>query len=639
MNVMLETHIAGEALTPLLPSRLPSQYVRLLDPENKYLTQKELSWMTDYLSDGLPVDDRMVGFLDTTYLLFNHRLDRTQETLDAIEYLDFFEPDSLQINPEEDSIFVLPDEQFLVSWWRRHLKFKVLSRYHKDTPLATFSRKEVNDYLNVRLKEVISDESCRMQSLRQSGESFRSFVFNNFLGALAQCYDPHSQFLSTEGQELFLSGLSSEMFSSGLIFDYSDGRIVIDEIIPLSTASRTPNLQVGDEILSMRMDGTLVPVSCIPDEALYEYFYTGKTSELELEVRSSADQQVRNFRLEKTTTVNSGNHSLAYILSTPTTRIGYIRFPGFYSDFGQKGRSSGQDLAMLLLLVNKEKPDGLIIDLRNNGGGSIDEAIDLCSFFVDYGPLFLAQESQVPEPIIYKDTRKGKLYSGKVIFLVNTFSASASEILVSALRNYPDVLIVGSTTFGKSTGQTLFPLILPDEDEPFGLASITTMRIYGIDGVSYQGTGVKPDIELPYPIPKDFADETAMYFYLKNPPITKTVAPPRNRNALVEKLNIKYLGRLPDNQQLQRIISMRDTLSALAAKPVYESLVFGEFKTTIQDIVSSMDFYDEKYFTAKSLEDDESFLEAGTTYGNECEHDPVLIETFRILEDWIDLTK
>ncbi len=276
-------------------------------------------------------------------------------------------------------------------------------------------------------------------------------------------------------------------------------------------------------------------------EAEFERQIWGRsTPSVRLSIQSQKDNRYREFDLIKAPLDNLRNHTFSFTLRKEMHNVGYVRFPSFYyANPGSGDRSSGQDLATILLGFNTQQVNELVVDLRNNGGGSMQEAIDLAGFFVDYGPLFMTSSREYPDGRLEKDTKKGRLFRGKVIWLVNNRTASAAELVAATLKHYPNQLVVGSDTFGKATGQLIYPLSYSSMGKPFGMVKVTMIKIFDIDGSSYQRNGVKPDIMVADNDPFNFTGEDTYSNYLKNGSLNKSFAPKKRRQLDVEVLKAK----------------------------------------------------------------------------------------------------
>lgn len=330
---------------------------------------------------------------------------------------------------------------------------------------------------------------------------------------------------------------------------------------------------------------------------------------------------------------NNENHTYSFMLKDSLTQVGYVSFPAFYSPMIVGARSSAEDMALILLELRKHTLDGLIIDLRYNGGGSLDEANDLIGYFTDYGPIFTTKTKENSDGLLYKDSKRGSLISGKMVFLVNGLSASASELVVAAMQFYPNSLVVGAPTFGKATGQTVIPIQPKYTKTPHGSVIVTNLKAYRIDGSTYQGEGVLPDIVLPSLFTKELISESLFQYPLINETLSKRFSPTQQRNEPIDSL----LLRVERRNSLTLMDSLGRRLNQYWQDSTGVSLHFNSFRNLFGEIVDyDFDMTDE--FEMIPLETDEAFLKESKQISDLKLRDPILAETFRIVKDWAFLT-
>ena len=245
--------------------------------------------------------------------------------------------------------------------------------------------------------------------------------------------------------------------------------------------------------------------------------------------------------------------------------IGYISLPSFYTEFeGQNQLGCANDIAKAIIKMQKEHIDGLIIDLRDNGGGSLKEAIELSGIFIDFGPLSIMENKDKLLTTI-KDFNRGSIYNAPLLIMVNGLSASASELFSATMQDYNRGIIVGATTFGKSTGQDIIPLV---EDinkkkltkNELGYVKITPSIFYQLNGVSYQKKGVVPDITLPFfPSENDFS-ESDYNSALTTDSIYKKIYMPKIEKLPYSELRTKSKNRIANDSIFTKIIEVKDEI-------------------------------------------------------------------------------
>ena len=279
----------------------------------------------------------------------------------------------------------------------------------------------------------------------------------------------------------------------------------IDNLEPGSPAFRSGKLNKGDKFISVQWEGK--EVIDVSDISIGEFgrLLDESNHTMALFTVKKADGTLVKISLQTEEANNEdGDKVKSFILKGAKT-IGYIYLPVFYEDWDTNNQGlngCANDVGREILKLKKENIDGLILDLRNNGGGSAEEATELAGIFIDAGPI---QQEKGRDGKVYtlKDVNRGTIYDGPLVILVNGYSASASEIVAGALQDYTRAVFVGSNTYGKATAQIVFPMdttvtpeTLPDKQTEDYL-KITISKLYRINGTTAQFTGVHPDVVLP----------------------------------------------------------------------------------------------------------------------------------------------
>jgi len=291
-----------------------------------------------------------------------------------------------------------------------------------------------------------------------------------------------------------------------------DGQIEITEVLPGSSAWFSEDVQEGALILSIRSStGQFLDVAKSKTKDLSDFFGALDTDSITLELRFEDEDKMANLVRSR---VYSDNDIIKTALLEGERKIGYISLPDFYTSWTDTSDlGCANDVAKSILKLKKANIEGLILDLRDNGGGSLREAVDLVGIFIDFGPVLLIEEADGSVTSL-KDFNRGSMYGGPLMVLVNSESASASELVAGTLQDYNRALIVGQTSFGKATGQTVRPLdpmakytgYLRKEDPSWGYAKTTDIGLYRLTKNSAQMKGVAPDVETP-----DFSIYTLQY--------------------------------------------------------------------------------------------------------------------------------
>jgi carboxyl-terminal processing protease len=446
-----------------------------------------------------------------------------------------------------------------------------------------------------------------------------------------------------ETQE-FESSVSDEGLSFGFdLIQNEQGELVVGRVTPAGPAWNSNEINQGDVLLELRTpDGKSIDFELADLDDASEILNAAEIKEAELRIRKS-DGQVKKVSLSKQRVEQAENVIQSFVLDGER-KVGYFSLPGFYTQWeNTEALGCANDMAAELLKLRKEKIDGLIIDLRFNGGGSLDEALELAGIFIDAGPLSVLKEKSKP-PLTLKDENRGTIYDGPLIIMVNGFSASASELIAATLQDYNRAIVVGAPTYGKATGQIILPLANPSQlekaDGKNGFVKMTIERIYRITGKSYQQRGVRPDILLP-----DFTNsipEKERYLAHSLPPdsiskktyYTPGVALPIQHLRLSSEKRVKESALFaPINKVVQKIM-----------EPVALSLV--DFERQKKELSGLLTLVDEarpqQKFTVRPALFDSTLLTLDTDrssrskkVGEEIAQSVYINEAYRILCDYL----
>lgn len=436
---------------------------------------------------------------------------------------DFSKKESIET--DADKLEYCKNEEDLRERWRKILKFQVLSRYLDalEDKAQTAKTSDQNQNLPVApdtREEKIADDLRREASdkVLKSFEDFftrllnedRDDHYDRYFNAVAQAFDPHTNYLPPTKKEDFDIHMRGSLEGIGALLREEGGYIKIVRVIPGSAADRQGQLQAEDIILKVAEgDGEPVDITDTRIRDAVALIRGKKGTEVRLTVKKPDGSRIiipiiRDIvQIEETfvkaTIIKDEKRSKNY---------GYIKIPSFYRDFNRSmfsgpGRNVTDDMRQELKNLSTQKTDGLILDLRNNGGGALEDAVNVAGLFIKTGPIVQVKDSDGDiEVLADKDAAIG--YDGPIVVLVSKFSASASEILAAALQDYGRAVVIGGEhTHGKGTVQTMIdlnnhiPFRNMEKFKPLGALKITTQKFYRISGGSTQYRGVSPDIVLP----------------------------------------------------------------------------------------------------------------------------------------------
>ena len=402
-----------------------------------------------------------------------------------------------------------------------------------------------------------------------------------YLNAIANAFDPHSNYFSPEMKKQFTEELSSEREIFGLAFVKNlEQKFEITSLIPGSSAWMSGEIHKGDIILKLKFgEEKEIPLEGLTYYQASELF--SKTNSKSLKITFlDANKEVKNTTLQKAKIYSEADVIKTAILQGEE-KIGYISLPDFYMDWTDTTNlGCANDVAKALIKLKQENIAGLILDLRENGGGSLKEAIDLAGIFIDYGPILIQKDDEGTITSL-KDFNRGSVYNGPLMILINNNSASASEVVAGAIQDYNRGLIVGQKSFGKATGQGIIPLdptIEFDGDDTegmnknWGFVKLTQIGLYRINLTTNQKNGVTPDITLLKPYKEEEEREEDLPNCLDLLPIEKKTYYTPFAKLPVETLN---------NKSHARQVAKPDFIEATNLFDQYDSLVSYYFKSNL----------------------------------------------------------
>jgi carboxyl-terminal processing protease len=486
--------------------------IKQLDPYCLYFTKEDINILSTY---NLFLVDYIRGqsdvFIDSVGNLYHQRLVRADTIMDKIlqKPLDFSESDTIILSSEEIRDYA-SSLGSLVQRWNKYLKYQALLQLAPIVELVEYSMENESEILSsldsdIRNRVRIREKRNLIRIL-DNREGFNEYVASQFLDAIAGLYDAHTNYFSPKTKLDFESLISKEAYSYGIDLEESQyGEVFVLRLDPGGAAWKSNKIHKGDILIQIELPGEQ-PID-ISIQNLYEVrelLQLAPNDPIILTVKKK-NGQIRAVTLVKEKSQVDENVIKSYILKGEKT-IGYISLPSFYTDWSERNPDGcANDMAKEVIKLKKENVEGMIIDLRFNGGGSIFEALDLAGIFIDHGPLCI-HSSREKIPMLLKDMNRGTIYEGPLVLLVNSMSASASEMLAAIMQDYNRALIVGSRTFGKATGQVILPLApnfnlltgdLSKVNSDLGFIKITIDKFYRLNGSSYQLNGVIPDIMLP----------------------------------------------------------------------------------------------------------------------------------------------
>jgi carboxyl-terminal processing protease len=511
MQSLAQVHYSPMIVNDDFSQKVFKIYMERLDYSKKFLIEPDIAELKKFEKS---IDDDITtghfNFFNRSVEIIDKRIDEAKAYYTDIldKPFDFTKEDSLQLDPEKLSFSKNQDE--LKDAWRKLLKYQTLVQV-AELKERQEKAKEKSDTVKIKTIQELEVEA-RKKVLKSNNDYFKRLKeFNRndrisaYFNAITALYDPHTEYFAPKDKADFDMKMSGQLEGIGAQLQEKEGYIKVATIIPGSASYRQGQLKVGDIILKVAQ-GAADPVDVTDmrmDDAV-QLIRGKKGTEVRLTVKKP-DASVIVIPIIRDIVVIEETYAQSVILKGKK-RIGYIKLPEFYADFsGKGGRSCAKDVRKELEKLKADQVDGVILDLRYNGGGSLPDVVEMAGLFIDKGPVVQVKQ-KLGTATVLEDKDPGIVYDGPLTILVNSNSASASEILAAAVQDYKRGVIVGTSpaTFGKGTVQRFYDLddYLPPQYasiKPLGSVKITMQKFYRVNGGATQLKGVIPDIVLPDP--------------------------------------------------------------------------------------------------------------------------------------------
>jgi carboxyl-terminal processing protease len=497
-RLLEEGHYTHQQLNAEMSQRFLRNYLELLDFSHLFFTQKDVDALTGKYGTAL-ADDVLLGNLKPAYEIYDLYQKRVDERVAKIKELlkqpmDFKTDATVELRREKAPW--PKDEAEADELWRGRIASELLQEKLSEHPI------EPGPQLVGRRYDRIA---------RNVHEEDREEQVKLYLDALAQSYDPHSEYLSKADFKNFNIQMGLSLVGIGAMLRTEDGYAKIESLVPGGPAQVDGRLKVGDRITAVgQSQGEFVDVRDMRLDKVVEMIRGKKGTKVRLlaiPANAPDPSQRKNVELVRDEIKLKDQEARADIIikkdeNGNPVKLGWLTLPSFYADMDRHSKSTTRDVLALLKRLKKENIAGLVVDLRRNGGGSLEESISLTGLFLKSGPIVQTKGSN-GNIVISSDPDPGIAYGGPLIVLTSRQSASASEIFAAALQDYGRAVIVGDkNTFGKGTVQTILPIgrftsLLGSRSDDDGELKLTIQKFYRVAGGSTQLHGVASDIVLP----------------------------------------------------------------------------------------------------------------------------------------------
>jgi carboxyl-terminal processing protease len=477
-------------------------FIDVIDPTKRYFLESDLQEFEQY---KFQLDDQIknteISFFNLVYERLMQRMDEIREMYPEVldSPFDFSEAEYIDVDYEKQGY--AKDRNELADRWRKQLKYATIGTYESKLNLGAADPSKA-------LSPEEAEREAR-ENTRKTMEEYFDFVddlqrqdwFVQYLNTIVDEFDPHTYYFAPEDKERFDVSMSGKFEGIGARLQKQSEGAKIVEIISGGPVWRDQRLEVGDEILKVGQDGE-PPVNIVGmrlDDAI-KLIKGPKGTVVDLTVRK-VDGTVEVISITRDVVELEESFAKSAMIRKEDKKYGLIHLPKFYVDFDDyTERNAATDVAREIERLKSEGAEGLILDLRDNGGGSLKTVVDMAGLFIKEGPIVQVRSS-AQEKEIYEDKDERIQWDGPLVILVNELSASASEILAAAMQDYRRAVVIGSRqTFGKGTVQNLIPLeniVRSNEYGDLGAIKLTTQKFYRINGGSTQLEGVKSDVVVP----------------------------------------------------------------------------------------------------------------------------------------------
>ena len=470
-------------------------FISKLDPQKRFFTVNDIRQLNRY---KYKIDDQIknyqLEFFEETYKTYNQRVIDAKLFVDKVFETDFDFSENEFIDLNNDSIPFSSGKNQLFERWRKQIKYSVLDivtqRYSSDSL----------DFNEIKINAISTVKKNTDDFFDYANELDRDDWFSVFVNSFVSQFDPHTFYFKPDDKEKFDVSISGKFDGIGARLSKADGNVKIVDVIIGGPVWRDKLLDVGDVILAVGQgDDELVSIYGMKLDDSIKLIKGPAGTVVTLRVKK-IDGQIQDVKIKRDEVELEETFAKSTVISKNDNNYGYISLPKFYADFDNyKNRNSANDVKNEIIKLKNNGIQGLILDLRNNGGGSLQTVVEMTGLFIEKGPVVQVKSIGNRKKVLY-DRDPQVYWDGPLVLLINEMSASASEIISAALQDYNRAIIIGSEkSFGKGTVQNIIDLnrFISNTDYDMGALKVTTDIFYRINGESVQLEGVQSDIIIP----------------------------------------------------------------------------------------------------------------------------------------------
>ncbi|MBT6736584.1 MAG: carboxy terminal-processing peptidase [Cryomorphaceae bacterium] len=505
--VLDKLHYDPQIINDDFSIKVYDDFIHAVDSQKRFLLKSDLELFSQY---RLSIDDQIntseITFFNVVHETLKTRIDEVESFYNEILEVPFNFQINEEINLDYENLEYAENTNELKKIWRKRLKLSALDGYA--------SKKEINDEEKEDVeKKILSDSEIEKESRTSIVNNLKDFFqfnseleradwFSIYLNSIVTQFDPHTSYFAPEAKEIFDQNISGKFQGIGARLFKRNQQVEISEIIIGGPVWRDNLLNVGDIIIAVAqsIEEEPIEISLMKLTDATDLIKGEKGTNVFLTVKR-VDGGIEQVEITRDVVELEETYAKSSIIKDDSNVYGLINLPRFYVDFADYGeRNAASDIKNEILGLKSKGINGLILDLRNNGGGSLKTVVDITGFFIEKGPVVQVKSIGGRKEIL-RDNDPSVIWDGPLVILVNEFSASASEILAAALQDYNRAIILGSKqTYGKGTVQNVIDLnnvISGNTYGDLGSLKITTDKFYRVNGGSTQLEGVKSDLIFP----------------------------------------------------------------------------------------------------------------------------------------------
>ena len=506
-NILTRGHFVVKDMNDDFSEFVYQNFIDGLDGSKRYFTQKDIKEFSQYkyqIDNQLLQDD--LTFYNLVYNRFLEKIKNAKSYYGELLAQPFNFKKKETIDLDYKKVPFAKNDNELIDYWRKQLKLQTLSRIQEKTAIQKTKIKKNKKYqeksFNILEKEARAEVLKNMEELYIRIEELEhDDWFSTFLNAVVGAFDPHTTYMDPNIKERFDQNISGKLEGIGARLQKKGIYTHVSELVAGGPASKQGELEPGDIILKVAQ-GEEEPLDIVGmrlDDAI-KFIKGKKGTEVQLTVKKKIDSSIKVISIIRDVVQLDETFVKSSIVEKNGKKYAIIDLPSFYIDFSDNNyRDSAKDMEKEIERLKNEGVAGLIVDLRNNGGGSLKTAIEISGLFIDKGPI-VQVKYRGENPIIKEDIDPTVQWDGAVVVLVNEFSASASEIFAAAMQDYKrGVILGGNQTYGKGTVQNILPInqFYPKYEKDLGYLKMTIQKFYRVNGGSTQKEGVYSDIAMP----------------------------------------------------------------------------------------------------------------------------------------------